>query len=217
VFTDIFEEAGPRFTPFHGGFGLLNYQDIRKPTFFAYQFLNRLGPTELASSDPSSFVTTDGKGNFQILFWDFTVANPAKAENKSENNQTFYKRDLPAVSKGTAKLHLGHLPPGRYLQTVYQVGYRANDAYAIYKDMGSPAQLTRAQVANIHAGSDGKPVSQSTVTIRADGIFEHQLPLRENDVFLVTLSSFSKRQRLEAQPRQGAFIPGQYPSAHASR
>jgi xylan 1,4-beta-xylosidase len=23
VFTDIFEEPGPRFTPFHGGFGLL--------------------------------------------------------------------------------------------------------------------------------------------------------------------------------------------------
>ena len=33
VFTDIFEEAGPRFTPFHGGFGLLNYQGIKKPAY----------------------------------------------------------------------------------------------------------------------------------------------------------------------------------------
>ena len=49
---DIFEEAGPRWTPFHGGFGLINYQDINKPAFYAYQFLNRLGPTELKNSDP---------------------------------------------------------------------------------------------------------------------------------------------------------------------
>ena len=188
VFTDIFEEAGPRFTPFHGGFGLLNYQDIRKPAFFAYQFLNRLGKSELVSADPASTITTDGDGNFQVLLWDFTVTNPAKTEKKSENNQIFYKRDLPAAPKGTAKIHLGHLPPGRYLKTIYQVGYRVNDAYAIYKDLGSPAQLTRTQVQQIHAGSDGKPISQSTVTISADGSFDQDLPLRGNDVFLVTLA-----------------------------
>ena len=36
VFTDIFEENGPRMTPFHGGFGLLNYQGIRKPAYLAF-------------------------------------------------------------------------------------------------------------------------------------------------------------------------------------
>ena len=54
VFTDILEEAGPRWTPFHGGFGLINYQDINKPAFYAFQFLNRLGGTELKCSDPAA-------------------------------------------------------------------------------------------------------------------------------------------------------------------
>jgi len=63
-----------------------------------------------------------------------------------------------------------------------------NDAYAIYKDLGSPAQLTRAQVGLIHAASDGKPTSQGMVTIGVDGTFEYAVPLRENDVFLVTLT-----------------------------
>jgi xylan 1,4-beta-xylosidase len=44
TFTDIFEENGPRWEAFHGGFGLINYEDINKPAFYAYQFLNRLGP-----------------------------------------------------------------------------------------------------------------------------------------------------------------------------
>lgn len=182
VFTDIFEEAGPRSTPFHGGFGLVNYQDLRKPAFFAYQFLNRLGPTELESSDPASYLTTDEDGGLQVLLWDFTITQTGK-----ENNQVFYKRDLPAAPKETARIRLGQVAPGRYTQTLYQVGYRANDAYAAYKDLGAPAQLTRAQVQRINAASDGRPIEQATVTIRSDGTFEREVPLRENDVFLLTL------------------------------
>jgi xylan 1,4-beta-xylosidase len=192
VFTDIFEEAGPRFTPFHGGFGLLNYQDLRKPAFFAYQFLNRLGPLELESTDPASasWVTSDKAGNVQVLLWDFTVTNP-----KSENNQVFYKRDLPAAPSGTARVHLSHLAAGRYTQTVYQVGYRVNDAYAAYMDLGSPRQLTRTQVAQINAAASGQPRERTTVTIRADGIFERQMPLRENDVFLIILEKQQGRPK----------------------
>jgi len=184
VFSDIFEEAGPRATPFHGGFGLLNYQDIRKPAFFAYQFLNRLGPTELEATDAASYVTTDAAGGVQVLFWDFTNTHPGK----SENNQIFYKRDLPAAAKGKAKIQLTHVPPGRYTLTLYQVGYRANDAFAAYKDLGAPAQLTREQVQRLNAASDGKPVEQAPITVRADGNFARELPLRENDVFLLTLT-----------------------------
>lgn len=149
---------------------------------------------ELESTDPASasWVTSDKAGNVQVLLWDFTVTNP-----KSENNQVFYKRDLPAAPNGTARVHLSHLAPGRYTQTVYQVGYRVNDAYAAYMDLGFPRQLTRAQVAQINAATTGQPREQSTVTIRTDGIFDRQMPLRENDVFLLTL---------EVQPRRPETI-----------
>ena len=43
VYSDLFEEPGPPDAPFHGGFGLLNYQDLPKPSFYAYHFLHRLG------------------------------------------------------------------------------------------------------------------------------------------------------------------------------
>jgi xylan 1,4-beta-xylosidase len=67
VFTDIFEEAGPRFEPFHGGFGMLNIQGINKPVFYAYQYLNRLGETELVNSDSASWACKDEHGNMQVL------------------------------------------------------------------------------------------------------------------------------------------------------
>jgi len=183
TFTDIFEEAGPRTTPFHGGFGLINYQGINKPAFFAYQFLHRLGETELVSSDPAAWVCTDREGGVQTLFWDFTITNPGP----SVINQEFYRRDLSAATKGTTTLRLTGLPAGDYALEVFRVGYRVNDAYAACRDIGAPAQLTREQVALLKARSDGAPVEQTAVTIGADGVFQREFPLRENDVVLARL------------------------------
>lgn len=183
VFTDIFEEAGPRFTPFHGGFGLLNYQDLCKPAFFAYQFLNRLGSIELKCDDEACHVTRDAAGSVQVLLWDFTVANP----ETGENNQEFYKRVQPSRPKGTVKLELSQVPAGNYTQQVYRVGYRANDAYTGHLELEAPAQLTREQVELLRAASDGKPSLELPITVGSDGTFCCDLALRENDVWLVIL------------------------------
>ena len=182
TFTDIFEEAGPRFTPFHGGFGLMNYEDIRKPAFFAFEFLNALGSMELENTDPASYVCTDPAGNVQVLLWDFTITNPAK----SMNNQQYYIQDLPAAARGDVSLHLTHVPDGVYQLEIHQVGYRVNDAYDVYKEMHSPNQLTRAQVAQLRAASSGAPILEKTIQVH-DGDFNYTLPLRQNDVFLLTL------------------------------
>jgi xylan 1,4-beta-xylosidase len=183
TFTDIFEEAGPRFEAFHGGFGLINYEDINKPAFYAYQFLNRLGPVELKDSDPSSWICADNSGGVQALIWDFTNTHPGK----TVHNQEFYKRDLPSLPKNIVTLDLSHLPKGKYTVETYKVGYRVNDAYDTYRDLGSPAQLTMAQVAEIKSKNSGAPLETKTVKIGRDGKFEQQFDLRENDVVMVTL------------------------------
>jgi xylan 1,4-beta-xylosidase len=188
TFTDIFEEAGPRFTPFHGGFGLMNYQDIPKPAFFAYKYLNRLGETELADNDASSWACTDNHGDVQLLMWDFTNTSPAD----SLNNQVYYKRDLPSRSKGQLKAVVNHVKPGVYRITVYRTGYRANDAYDTYLDLGAPTQLTREQVAVIRKKSNDTPVKERTVTVGQNGRFTEVLDLRENDVYLIDLHRVSK-------------------------
>jgi xylan 1,4-beta-xylosidase len=183
VFTDVFEEAGPRTTPFHGGFGLLNTQGINKPAFYAYQFLNRLGPVELKCNDASSWITKDSKGAVQALFWDFTITHPGP----KVNNQKFYKRDLPPAKTTPTTLRISGLKPGRYNATFYKVGYRVNDAYATYCDLGSPDQLTRQQVAFIKDKNNGAPLDSKVVIIGNDGKFVSSYEVRENDLCLVTL------------------------------
>jgi xylan 1,4-beta-xylosidase len=91
---DIFEEVGQRFTPFHGGLGLLNFQGINKPSYYVYSFLNKLGETELMNEDSLSWACKNSKGDIQVLFWDFTNTHPGD----SVNNQEYYIHDLPATS-----------------------------------------------------------------------------------------------------------------------
>ena len=182
TFTDIFEESAPRWEAFHGGFGLMNYQDIKKPAYFAYQFLNRLGATELKSSDPSSWICSDTSGGVQALIWDFTNTFPGK----NNINQVFYKRDLPAQPKGETELNLSGLPAGNYQMETYKVGYRVNDAYSTYRDLGAPAQLTKDQVSQIKSKNGGAPVDARTVEIGPDGKFASKFDVRENDAVLIT-------------------------------
>jgi xylan 1,4-beta-xylosidase len=198
TFTDIFEESGPRWEAFHGGFGLINYEDIKKPAFYAYQFLNRLGPIELKDSDQSSWICKDDRGDIQALVWDFTNIFP----RTNMINQVFYKRDLPSKAKYEVALDLSHVHQGKYIMEVYQIGYWLNDAYDAYLDLGSPAQLTRAQVAGIESNSSGAPSEVSTVKIGHDGKFSRQFVLRENDVVMLTLTP--QYRVLQRAPAAGA-------------
>ena len=183
VFTDIFEEAGPRFTPFHGGFGLLNTQGINKPAFYSFKFINKLGNTELVNKDSCSWVCKDAKGNMQILLWDFTNTHPGD----SVNNQVYYVRDLSAKSKGKVKVAVSNVPEGNYVLELYKVGYRTNDTYTTYLDMGKPNQLTKQQVEQIKKINDGSPVSKEIVKVKAGVTFTKEMDLRENDVYLLNL------------------------------
>jgi xylan 1,4-beta-xylosidase len=180
TFTDIFEENGPVPSPFHGGFGLLNFQGLRKPAFYAYQFLNRLGGVELASADSESWACRDDHG-VQVLFWKFA------APVTTESDQKFFSRDMPARDWGMVHVSVAGLPPASYQMNVYRVGYQVNDVYADYLKMGSPASLNRAQLRELAERNDGRAVESGHIRVRAGEKFIRDVSLRENDVYLITL------------------------------
>jgi xylan 1,4-beta-xylosidase len=183
TFTDIFEENGPAMTPFHGGFGLLNLQGVRKPSYFAYRFLNLLGPTELACDDASAWVCRDDGGAVQVLCWNLTRIGDADVPN-----QELFRKVRPASALQDARVRLSGLRPGNYQAELYRVGYQRNDAHTAYLEMGAPPQLAREEVRKLHEASSGRPETVKPVTVAADGVFECPLALRTNDVWLVCLT-----------------------------
>jgi xylan 1,4-beta-xylosidase len=183
TFTDIFEENGPPPSPFHGGFGLLNLQGIKKPAYFAYQFLNQLGKTELKNHDAQSWVCRDEHGGVQILCWNLTALTDGKA-----SNQEVFRKTQPASHVENVQIKLAHVPAGNYHAQFFRVGFEKNDAYTAYLKMGAPRQLTRNQAAQLKATASGSPDEEKDISVDTSGNCDITLVERANDVGLVKLN-----------------------------
>ena len=79
------------------------------------------------------------------------------------------------------------VPEGTYVLEVYKVGYRCNDAYTTYLDLGKPSQLSKQQVEQIKRQNDGSPIFNKMISIKPGTSFLKELEIRENDVFFYNL------------------------------
>lgn len=181
AFSDLFEEPGPQTKPFDGGFGLMNPQGVRKPTWFAYKYLNSLGDRELATGDAQSIAAQDGD-RLQVLAWRWELPD------QPVSNRPFFRQVREAPPAAPLAIELSNLAPGKHAVSVRRVGFRANDAYTAWLEMGSPATLDEAQLARLHDLTADAPERRSIVA-GPDGRARLTLPMRVHDVVLVEVES----------------------------
>ena len=178
TYTDIFEEVGIGQTPFHGGFGLINLQSLKKPVFHSYRMLAELGDEELACDDRSAYVCRK-ENEVQILFWNSVILK------QDAPNSEFFARPLPAKAIEDATVTLSGLEAGRvYSVTVETVGYKMGDVYNAYLDMGLTDTPTREETAALKEASKPRKV-EFALAANAHGVLEFTLPQTENQVDFV--------------------------------
>jgi xylan 1,4-beta-xylosidase len=181
TYTDLFEEAGPPPASFHGGFGLVNREGIRKPTFFAYKYLDELGPQVLHNSDARSWLTRNGE-DFSGLIWDFTTPD------QKESDRPYFRKLHPSTPLLPVDLTVTSLQPGTYRLVVHRTGFKANDAYSQYIGWGRPKDLTPKQIEALQEVSSDTPEIDILIDVGPDGTFHRNIPIRTNDMILVNLS-----------------------------
>jgi xylan 1,4-beta-xylosidase len=186
TYTDLFEEPGPPHESFHGGFGLLNREGIRKPAYFAYKYLNALRGESVATSDSQTMVAVKD-GNLSAVIWDF------EQPDQKLSNRSFYTKQVPAHSAAPVQLVVKHLKPGaEYRLEVMRTGYRKNDPLSEYIDLGRPKDLTADQLARMKELTRDLPETDKVVRGGADGTVECSVPMNSNDVVLLTLTKVRK-------------------------
>ena len=176
TFTDIFEEPGPGTDPFHGGFGMMNIQGLKKHAFHAYRFLCELPENELKTGDADSYAAMD-ENAVHVLLWNYTHPD------QDADNQAYFIRDLPAKALDDVKVELEGLPSGDYTVETCRVGHMANDAYTLYLRQGLRELMgketpTREQMETLRGQTDGKPESTSTLHLGSDGKAELIVSMR---------------------------------------
>jgi xylan 1,4-beta-xylosidase len=183
AYSDLFEEPGPQTKPFDGGFGLMTPQGVRKPTWFAYKYLNSLGDRELPTGDDQSIAALKGD-TVQVLAWRYELPD------QPVSNRPFFRQVREPAAAAPLQIVLRGIRPGAYTASVRRVGFKSNDAYTAYLEMGSPATLSEGQLETLQTLTLDEPRTV-TVTAGADGTTQVDLPMRVQDVVLVEIGASS--------------------------
>ncbi len=144
TFTDILEELKAGLTPFHGGFGLLNNNGIKKPGFHAYYFLSKLGNEILSQGD--NCIVTKKDDEIQILAYNFAYFDDLFL--KGDTSALTYKdRYNVFESKDNLEkqIELKGLS-GEYKVTRYELNREHGSAFDEWLKLGSPENMTTEEI-----------------------------------------------------------------------
>lgn len=163
VFTDVFEEVGAGPKPFHGGFGMISLQSVKKPVFHAYRILHELGTEELARGEGYIFTRKDQRLSASFYYYpeeyrgtvpmsvypDQTVARECQAFGKMR------QYDFAVV---------GLKPGDTYLLRIL---HKEDIAVELWNQMGAPAELDREQEEELRR--QGEVMEEIPLTVGESG------------------------------------------------
>lgn len=148
VVSDIFEENRQGDTPFHGGFGLVNVQGLKKPSYHGYWFLAQLGNEELASGDNYA-VTRHPDGRLAILLWNYSHYRDEYNDSRAIDSLTaetlyqVFQQKTPESFTCT----LNNIPDGQYRLQTTQFDREHGSVFDAWVKMGAPAHIRREDLA----------------------------------------------------------------------
>lgn len=166
TFCDMFEEKGVPASFLHGGFGLMTQRQIKKPTYYLYQFFAQLGNKEVFKND-KMHVGWGKDGSLIIIAWN--------ANNQNQNIDTVFNLSNPGTKlfyqQSTVDKHAG------------------NVNYAWHK-MGSPRFPTTAQITSLRELS--LPKQECGELSLINGKFKLKLELTPHEVTMIRISPVSE-------------------------
>ena len=165
TFTDVFEEGGAGDFVFHGGFGMINFQGIVKPTFHAYRFLNALGD-EIISTPAGGVVTRHRQtGRITALAYHYPsempLTVPASFDTRAKAEEV-----LRLGSPQPVLVELTGLPAGAPF-AIETLDQSHGNAMAAWDAMGQPPTPTREQTEFLRRAA--MATKQETVLADASG------------------------------------------------
>ena len=148
--SDIYDQVGYGREAFHGGYGLLSLQGLRKPAYHAFALLARLGTARVSvppggSDDLQGAIVTTGPRAHHVLAYAY------QHDDAPERRSVEVTVDLPADAAAP---------------TLFRIDGANNNVVAQWRDLGAPAYLSREQTAELraHNALQAQPASAVMVT-----------------------------------------------------
>lgn len=123
---------------FIGSPGIVNDMDIRKPSYYAYYFLSKLGDTIVLKED--GYIVTKKDDEYAILLYSYS--DDLKEIKKYD--EIFTKRGSKNIYKKRVSLNIQNIKSSSRIIT-YEISEKFGSSYNYWLSMGSPDRLSKEE------------------------------------------------------------------------
>ncbi|WP_327204770.1 GH39 family glycosyl hydrolase [Paenibacillus sp. DMB20] len=181
-FTDVFEESLVPPPPFYGGFGLVNRDGLKKPSYYAFQLLYKLGD-EVVTKGDGYIGTRRSDGSLQFLLYhyvhvDHLFASGDWSELSDMNRYAVFEE------KGSVVYHLSIKGlAGSYKCTSYLLDRDHGSVFDEWVRLGAPESLTEEELDYLRSRSGP---AMRTEIIRDQSSWHQEIVIPPHSVVMLT-------------------------------
>ncbi len=154
TFDDVFEEGGVPEGPFHNSFGIIAVGGIKKPAFYDYALLHRLGHERLANQATNILVTRQPDGSLSLAVWNLV-------EPDQKGTPQHVRLEFRNVKTEAEVL-------------ISRVDETHSNTLGAYQAMGRPRYPTQAQIDQLNRES---ALASPEVTTLKNNVLELDIPV----------------------------------------
>lgn len=180
--TDLHEEFRLPQPLFHGGFGLMTVNGIKKPAYHGFEFLSRLGSEILFQSD-SMIITKEGQ-DYQILIFHYVHYNELYSHFDYSQISATNRYDIfRESSTWNLRLNIRGIS-GHFRAEQQRVNRRYGSSFDAWTQMGAPENLSGKALEYLKKSST--PLLK-TWDFQANREFQLDTEMEPHEIQLITL------------------------------
>jgi xylan 1,4-beta-xylosidase len=171
TFSDVFEEKDVPKSVFHGGFGLVALNSIKKPTFYAFEFFSKAGKELLYRDD--HLIVTKKEGRYVIIGWNWHDMR----DHKPSPDES-YSLTLPSIGE-------------QAILVKKDVGGACANPLQTWSNLGKPRSLNREQLKILQAAAE--PLQTDSVLKEKNSAYEVELTIPCNHLCMLEIIPVNDR------------------------
>ncbi|WP_253197187.1 GH39 family glycosyl hydrolase [Clostridium algidicarnis] len=144
TFTDLMEENKLGISSFHGGFGLLNKEGLKKPSYYAYYLLSKLGDKVIDQGE--DYIITKKDESIQILAYNYVYFDDLFLHG-DESALTHKERYLIYEEKPVKEIKFSIKNiAGYYKITKYKLNRESGSVFDKWIELGATENMTKEEL-----------------------------------------------------------------------
>ena len=143
IFTDIIKEIKSHKKEFYGGFGLITSSGFKKPSYFAYSMLDKLG--DIVIDQGRDYIVTKKNKDIQILIYNYTYFD--KMFLSGDTFALQYTQRYMLFEEELNKVNINIVDiSGTYKVTKYKLDRDNGSVYDNWIKIGSPEDMDKEEI-----------------------------------------------------------------------